>query len=69
MARNHADAQPGRVLTEAEWQDLHERIQAFKSISVAEHCKAAGVSRARYYVRFPVRPKNENTHQANPAGV
>jgi hypothetical protein len=69
MARNHADAQPKRALSEEQWQRLHELIQSTRDVSVVKLCETWGVSKARYYQRYPVNPKNENTRQTNPAGV
>jgi len=47
-------AQPGRVLTDAEWEALHHAVQTNLSVSVEKLCRLAGVSRARYYRRYPV---------------
>jgi hypothetical protein len=69
MARNHSDAQPLKVLTAAQWDALHAEIQDDKnrSVSVAELCRRKGVSKARYYQRYPVGPK-QNAPQDEPEG-
>lgn len=57
MPRNHADAQPARVLTDEEWADLKAEVDREKRVSVEALCRARGVSRQRFYRKFPVGKK------------
>lgn len=69
MARNHSDAQPNRALTNAEWESLHELIQGERKVSVETLCKRWGVSKARYYQRYPVAVKTNEIAPDSPQQI
>lgn len=64
MARNDLTAHPSKRLTDAGWAVLHTLIQhpdIKKAVSAETLCKALGVSKQAYYLRYPVRKVNGAT--------
>lgn len=53
MPRDRSTAQPHRKLSEEEWEALRLQVETQKTVSVETLCGRWGVSKQRFYRKFP----------------
>lgn len=68
MPRDKSSAQPHRKLTPEEWEALRVQVERQRTVSVETLCGRWGVSKQRFYKRFPAgrRPGSTADQESAP---